>query len=163
MTARTGQRWQGKFVSASCGARDFSLLFQFAVNHLGVLLVALENLQAGLQQALELAVIRRRNELRLERAVHGLMVGDLIVDIGLVERGAVELGEVSALGVRLLGQGLAGGVVFRLDLELIDQASACLFTAVWSRTMSSAKARTSLFLDFASACLAASISSWPAV
>ena len=31
------------------------------------------------------------NELRLERAVHRLVVGDLIVDMGLVEGGAIEL------------------------------------------------------------------------
>src|SRR4249919_3648257 len=50
----------------------------------GVLLVALKDLQAGLQQALQLGVVGRGNELRLQRAVDRLVVGDLVGDIGLV-------------------------------------------------------------------------------
>jgi hypothetical protein len=41
----------------------------------GVLLVALKDLQAGLQQALEFRIARRRNERRLQRGVDRLVVG----------------------------------------------------------------------------------------
>jgi hypothetical protein len=71
----------------------------FRVDHLGVLFVALEDLQASLQQALEFAVARGWNELRLERAVHRLVVGDLIVDMGLVEGGAIELRQFCTLAL----------------------------------------------------------------
>ena len=56
----------------------------------------------------------------------GLVIGDLVVDIGLVEGRAVELGEFGALGGGLLGQRLAGVVVFRRDLELLDQRERLL-------------------------------------
>jgi hypothetical protein len=72
----------------------------------GVLLMPLEDFEAGLQQALEFRIAGGRNERSRKRAVDGLVISDLI---------------------------------------------------------SSAKARTSLFVDFDMACLAASISSCPAV
>ena len=55
---------------------------------LGMLLMALENLQAGLEQALELGVARGRDQLLLQRAIHRLVVGDFVGDIGFVERSA---------------------------------------------------------------------------
>ena len=54
---------------------------------LGMLLVAVENLQAGFQETLELGVAGRGNEQAFERAIHLFMVGHFIVDIGLVEGG----------------------------------------------------------------------------
>src|SRR5690349_15410389 len=60
------------------------LLFQARGDVLGVLLMALEDLEAGLQQALELGIAGRRDELLLQRAVDRLVVGDLVGDIGLV-------------------------------------------------------------------------------
>src|SRR5436309_3361055 len=50
----------------------------------GVLLVALENFQAGLQQVLQFRVARGRNELRLKRIIDRLVIGDFVVGIGLV-------------------------------------------------------------------------------
>jgi hypothetical protein len=88
---------------------------------LGVLLVALEDFQAGLQQALELGIVCRRDQRAFERAVDGLVVGDLVIDIRLVERRSLELGEFGALGVGLLGQRAAGVIVLRRDFELLDQ------------------------------------------
>src|ERR1035437_8304357 len=104
----------------------FHLLFEFRRDVFGVLLMALEYLQAGFQQALQLGIVRRRNQRALERAVHGLMVGDLVVDIRLVERRAVELSEFFALGGALLGQRAAGIVVLRRYLELLDQRQRLL-------------------------------------
>src|SRR5713101_4127567 len=60
----------------------------------GVLLVALKDLQAGLQQALQLRVGRIRNERRLQRAIDCLVIGDFVGDIGLVELRALELAEL---------------------------------------------------------------------
>jgi hypothetical protein len=54
-----------------------------------MLLVALKNLQAGLQKALQLRVTGRRNQLRLKRAVDSLVIGGLVGDISLVERRAM--------------------------------------------------------------------------
>ena len=115
---------------------DGSLL-QLGGDVLGMLLVALEDLQAGLQQALQFGIAGRRNEQGLERAVDRLVIGDLVVDIGLVERGALQLGDSSASlsaafldSVRLVS--LSSGVT----LSFLTRSSACLFTASWSRTMS---------------------------
>src|SRR5262245_16377281 len=69
-----------------------SSLLQLRCDLLGVLLMALEDFQPGLQQALQLGIAGRRNQLRLQRAVDGLVVGDLIGDIGLVVVGALQLG-----------------------------------------------------------------------
>src|SRR5262249_40358510 len=85
---------------------------------LGMLFMTLKDLQAGLQKALQLGIGRRWNERGFERAVDRLVVGYLVVDIGLVKRRTVQLGELGTLGIGVLGQRLAGVVVFRLDLEL---------------------------------------------
>jgi hypothetical protein len=99
----------------------FHLLFKFRRDVLGVLLMALEYLQAGLQQARELGIVRRRDQRAFECAVDRLVVGDLIIDVRLVKRPALELGEFSALDVGLLGQRAAGVIVLRRDFELLDQ------------------------------------------
>src|SRR5262245_7601003 len=78
---------------------------------LGVLLMALEDLQAGGEQILELAIVGGRDQRALQRTVDGLVIGRLILGIGLVEGGAVELLQLRALVARLLGEGLAGVVV----------------------------------------------------
>jgi len=63
----------------------------------GVLLVALEDFQAGLQQALQFGIACRRNQLLLQRTVDRLVIGNLVGDIGLVVRGAGELAEFGEL------------------------------------------------------------------
>src|SRR6185312_13778076 len=50
-------------------------LVQLACEMLGVLLVALEDLEAGLQQALQLGVGRRRNQRGRQRIVDRLVIG----------------------------------------------------------------------------------------
>src|SRR5215831_408425 len=91
-----------------------------------MLLVALKNLQAGLQKTLQLRVTGRRNQLRLKRAVDSLVVGDLVGDISLVERRALELAEFGELVSGLVRQRLAGVVVFRRHVELFDQIKRLL-------------------------------------
>src|SRR5262249_17530314 len=77
-------------------------LLQVRQDVLGVLLVALEDLQAGAEQVLELGIRRRRDERALERAVHRLVVGDLVRRVGLVERRTAELLQLGLLVLRLL-------------------------------------------------------------
>ena len=45
---------------------------------LGVLLVALEDLQPGLQQALQLGVVGGRNQQGFQRTIDRLVIGDLV-------------------------------------------------------------------------------------
>ena len=109
---------------------------------LGMLLMALEQLQPRLQQRLQLGVLGRGDQQRLKRAVDLLVVGDLVVDIGLVECRAVELGKLGALSsaaasLSALLVALSSGVTF----SFLTRSSACTFTASWSRTMSSARIR----------------------
>ena len=52
---------------------------------LGVLLVALEDLEAGLQQALQFGVFGRRDQRLLKCADDRLVEGDFVIDIRLVE------------------------------------------------------------------------------
>ena len=59
--------------------------------------MALENLQAGLQQALQFRIAGGWNEQRLQRAVDGLVVGDFIGDIGLVVGSTTQLAEFGEL------------------------------------------------------------------
>src|SRR5450759_998262 len=73
-------------------------LFQRRGDVFGVLFVALENLQAGLQQALQLRVVRVGNKRGLERAVDRLVIGDLVGDIGLVDFRALQLTQFGELG-----------------------------------------------------------------
>jgi hypothetical protein len=49
---------------------------------LGMLLMLLEELEAGFQQALKLAVLRGGDQRRCERSVDGLMIGDFVLGIG---------------------------------------------------------------------------------
>ena len=91
------------------------------------------------------------------------MIGDLVGNVGLVEFPALELSQLGAFVDRLAGQGAAGVIVLRRDLEFLDEVERLLVDGLMSRTMSSAKDTTSLFLDFDRACFAAVISSWPAV
>src|SRR5262245_24829077 len=85
--------------------RDYVLL-QIGRDVLGMLLMALEQLQTGLQQALQFAVLRRRNQKRLQRAVDLLVIGNLVAHVFLVEGRTAELGELGAFVGRCLGQRL---------------------------------------------------------
>src|SRR6185437_16887345 len=75
---------------------------------LGVHLVALKDLEPGLEQILQFRIGRVRNEDRLERVIDRLVIGDFVVGVGLVELRAAQFLELCALGVGLLDEGLAG-------------------------------------------------------
>lgn len=75
--------------------RNTAVSLQVGRDMLGGLLMALKDFQARLQQVLQ-RIACRRDQLRLERNVDGLVVGDLVFDVGLVESGPrelIELGE----------------------------------------------------------------------
>src|SRR6185503_11797090 len=75
------------------------MLLQPSGQVLGVHLVLLEQLQSSLQQALQLGVLGVRDEGVLQGAVDGLVVGDLVLGIGLVEGPARQAVQLHALGV----------------------------------------------------------------
>jgi hypothetical protein len=52
---------------------------------LGVLFVALKDLEPGFQQTFQLWVGGCRNQGRFERVVHCLMVGSLVLRVGAIE------------------------------------------------------------------------------
>src|SRR5947209_4679501 len=60
-------------------------LFQRPRELLGMLLVALEYLETGFQQAFQLGVLRRGDQRALQRAVHGLVIGNLVLRVSLIE------------------------------------------------------------------------------
>jgi hypothetical protein len=73
-----------------------------------MLLMALEQLQAFLQQRLQLGILCIGNERLAQGLVDCLVIRHFVVDIGLVERCAVEISKLLALGVSCLRQALAG-------------------------------------------------------
>ena len=83
---------------------------------LGMLLVALEQLQAFLQQRLQLGILRIGNERLAQGLIDRLMIGHFVVDIGLVERCAIETSKLFALSIRCLRQALACWIIFRRDV-----------------------------------------------
>ena len=56
-------------------------LLQLSGDFFCLLLMSLENLEAGLQQALELGIASGRNERRLKCAIHSLMIRHLVGNI----------------------------------------------------------------------------------
>src|SRR5262249_23095006 len=117
-------------ITSPLSRRDFvhiaGGLLQVRRHVLGVLLVALEEFQAGAQQIPEFGVAGGWNERALERAVDRLVIGDLVRRIGLVERRAAELLQLGLLVLGLLEQPLAGVVVLRRHVELLDQRERLL-------------------------------------
>src|SRR5688500_11546377 len=87
-----------------CGPRSL----QACRKMLGVLLMALEDFQAGLQQRLKLPIIGRRNERLLERPIDGLVVASLVGRVRFIECGAGELFQLSSLVGLRPGDRLAG-------------------------------------------------------
>ena len=91
---------------------------------LGVHLVALKYLEAGLEEVLQFRVCRVRDENRLERPVDRLMISDFVVGVSLVELRAAQFLEFGAFGFGLLDERLAGPVVFGLTFSFLTNASA---------------------------------------
>src|SRR6185437_12961008 len=89
-------------------------------------LMALENLEAGLEQTLQLWVLRRWNQRAFERAVHRVVIVDFVLGVLFVEGGAFHAFELRPLGVGVLLQALAGVVVFRRDAKLLAERQGLL-------------------------------------
>jgi hypothetical protein len=72
---------------------------------LGMLLMRLEDLEAGFQQALKLAVLRGGDQRRCERFVDGLMIGDfrLTQKTPKEAKGHLDDNEISSSGARCAG------------------------------------------------------------
>src|SRR3546814_887644 len=109
-------------------------------------------------------IVSARNEGAAKRVVHCSMIGDLVLDISLVERRTIKAVELAHLLLCLFGQRCACSICFRRDAELLHQCQRLIiYRGVVPDHLSSAKARTALFLDFARACLPAAMSICPAV
>jgi len=104
---------------------------------LGVLFVALEDLEAGLQQAFQFRVGGGRNELGLQCAIDRLVIGDFVGDIGLVELiptaaafdsflGFPNRGNSDSMLVHDIGAASMGGAVgiTRVDLTAAELRAA---------------------------------------
>ena len=82
------------------------------------------------QQGLQLGVLRARDERLVDRVEHLLVVRDLVVDVGLVERGAASASSgCVTLSAPPAFRLLLVGVVFRRDLELGHERDRLLVDA----------------------------------
>src|SRR6478672_10639067 len=88
---------------------------------LGMMLVALEQRKAPLQQRLQLGILRVGNKRLAQGLIDRLMIRHFVVDIFLVERCPIETSKLFALDVSCLLQALACWIVFRRDVQLFDE------------------------------------------
>src|SRR4051812_2884785 len=110
----------------SMAVRSAGLLAERRLDVLGVLEMGDERRTRFLEQRLQLGVLRIRDQRLVERVDHGLVVGDLVVDVGAVELGALQLLQVGEVLVAALLQALAGVAFLRRDLQLLRQVDGRL-------------------------------------
>src|SRR5271155_3312895 len=91
-----------------------------------MLFVTLKDLQPGLEKVLQFWVARIGYEDSLERIVDRLVIGDFIVGVSLVERRAIQFAEFGLFGLRLLEERLAGVIVLRGYVQLLDQRQSLI-------------------------------------
>src|SRR5262245_27129232 len=120
-----------KSTGPSSAARSASedVLLEAGLDLLGMLEMRHEGRARLFQQGLELGVLGAGDEGLVDRVEHGLVVGDLVVDVRLVELGALQPLELGDVLVAAFLQGLAGRVVLRLDLQLGGQVGRRLVDA----------------------------------
>src|SRR3546814_974660 len=87
----------------------------------GMLLVLPEEGEAGFQKRFQFGIVSARNEGAAKRVVHCSMIGDLVLDISLVERRTIKAVELAHLLLCLFGQRCACSICFRRDAELLPQ------------------------------------------
>src|SRR3546814_1367961 len=93
-------------------------------------------------------IVSARNEGAAKRVVHCSMIGDLVLDISLVERRTIKAVELAHLLLCLFGQRCACSICFRRDAELLHQCQRLIiYRGVVPDHLSSAKARTALRLE----------------
>ena len=80
-------------------------------------------------QPLELFVLGIGHQCLVDRVEHGLMIRNLVVDVGLVEILAFQAFELLEVIFAAGHEALAGRVVFRLDLEFLCQRGGLLVDA----------------------------------
>src|SRR5919199_2188759 len=97
---------------------------------LGMLLVALEQLEPGREKLLQLAIVRRRNERLAKAVVHKLVISHLVLRVGSVELRALERAHLLQLIVTLLGQRAAGLVVLGRDIQLLHECQRLLIDSL---------------------------------
>src|SRR6516164_7868859 len=77
----------------------------------GMLQVALKDLEASLKQTLKLGIACRGYKSVFERAIHRLVVSDLVIGIGPVESRAAQLCQFGGLFIGLLQEAAACVIV----------------------------------------------------
>src|SRR3546814_10601101 len=87
----------------------------------GMLLVLPEEGEAGFQKRFQFGIVSARNEGAAKRVVHCSMIGDLVLDISLVERRTIKAVELAHLLLCLFGKRCACSICFRRDAELLHQ------------------------------------------
>src|SRR5664279_4092629 len=102
---------------ATTPRRTSALLAERRLQALRVLQMRHERRSHRDEQALQLGVLRARDQRLVDGVEHLLVVGDLVVDVGALERRTLQLLQVpDVLGASRL-EALAGRVVFGRDLE----------------------------------------------
>ena len=91
---------------------------------LGVLLMALEELQARFEKCLQFGIFGRGNQQRRKRPVDLVVVRDLVVDVCLVESRAIEGSQFGAFISCSLSKRLAGVIVSGATLSFLTRSSA---------------------------------------
>jgi hypothetical protein len=79
--------------------------------------MSLEYFEAGRQHIVQFRIPRQWDQRVLERSDDCLVIGDLIVDIGLVESRAMDLVQLKFRLARLFDQRLAGVVVLGRNVK----------------------------------------------
>src|SRR3546814_6288771 len=69
-------------------------------------------------------IVSARNEGAAKRVVHCSMIGDLVLDISLVERRTIKAVELAHLLLCLFGQRCACSICFRRDAAQFDRVQA---------------------------------------
>src|SRR5205085_8128277 len=93
---------------------------------LSVLLMTLEDLETRFQEALKLRIDCGGYEDGVKRAIHLLVISDLVRDVGLVELFSLELHQFRSLLSSLLRERAAGFVILGRDTEFFDQVECLL-------------------------------------
>src|SRR3954468_8946566 len=113
-TARPRPRPTGGKVASACS-------FERLGDLLRVSLMLAEQAEARFEQRFQLRILGRRDQGRFKRAVDGLVIGDLVVDVGAVVFGTAQMAEALERCVRALAETLARRIVLRRNVKLLDQ------------------------------------------
>lgn len=91
---------------------------------LSVRLMLPEQCKPGFEERLEFRIVRTGDEGAAKRAVDGVVIGDLVRDIGVAERRAFEGAEPAHLLIRLYAERSAGLFGLGIIPSLVTRATA---------------------------------------